>query len=202
MKISCKNFIIGEIIGVILLLMLFDFLSSSMVQKSFPEMSGFWSMVTAISTTGAFLAASVAAGYAYKTWSLEKLPVVHAIGSFIISKETESNQIRDRAIFKTDSVHTFQMVNVGRGSAKKVIPSVKRGTSGRLLEEVNPYSFSLPANKGTKEFGEILQVHGQRFVRSDEYELEFEDNRCQKSIKINRRDYTERRKMCRWRLID
>lgn len=176
MKINCRHFVLGAIIAVVILLVVFSPVLCPFLQKSFSDASIFWSMVTAIFTGGAFFAAIIAAYYAYRTWSLEKLPVVHAIGTFVISTRTETNQLRDEAVSDKDSPHTFQLINVGRGPAKKVIPSVTKDTSGKLLEEVNPHSFSLSANKGTKEYGEILRVHGQRFVTDDKYKLEFEDD--------------------------
>lgn len=65
---------------------------------------------------------------------------------------------------------------MGRGPAKKVIPSVRKNDKGKLLEDCCPHSFSLPANKGTKELRETLRVHGQRFVSGKKYELEFKND--------------------------
>lgn len=137
-----------------------------------------WDAMEALGTILAVITASVAARVAYKTWKLEQLPVVHATGTFIIStKDQVTNQVRDEVIGKDSTIHTLQLVNVGRGPAKNVIPSVSRDVEGKFLEAINPHSFSLPANKGTKELGEVLRVHGQIFVRGNEYELEFENNR-------------------------
>lgn len=89
----------------------------------------------------------------------------------VISTKYETNNIRDNILKKRDSLHTFQIINIGRGSAKKVIPSVRKD-EGHFLEDINPHSFSLPPNKGTEDLKEVLRVHGQRFVPGDEYGLE------------------------------
>lgn len=136
-----------------------------------------WNSVEALGTVIAVIVASWAAVVAYRTWKLEKLPIVHAVGTFIISKVAETNTLRDNYIHKPDSLHSLQLVNVGRGPAKNVIPSVRKDSGGLLLEAANPHSFSIPANKGTNDLKEVLLVHGQRFVNGDEYELEFEGDR-------------------------
>ncbi len=189
MRIKYGYFIVGGIVTGTVLIFLLNYLSPCILKQSFSDANTFWSMITNIFTIGAFTTAIIAVIYAYKTWGLEKLPVVHAIGTFIISTKTKTNQLRDQAIFEKNSIHTLQVVNVGRGPAKKIVPSVRKNISGRLLEAVNPHSFSLPANKGTKEFEEILQVHGQRFVRGDEYELELEEDRKKAFFYIQFEDY-------------
>lgn len=136
-----------------------------------------WNAITALGTIGATAAASIAAYFAYKTWKLESQPVVQATGTFIISTVSNTNGLRDAYISKSESPHTLQVVNVGRGPAKNVALSVQKDIIGFFLEDINPPSFPLPANKGTKEFSEILRVHGQRFVMGDEYGLEFKDYR-------------------------
>ncbi len=142
------------------------------------DVNSFWLMFTAISTFIAVVVSVCALWYASKTWDLERLPIVHAVGTFIIStKDARTNELRDRTMFQKDSPHTFQLINVGRGPAKNVIPSVRRNIVGKFLEDINTNSFSLPANSGTKELREVLRVHGQRFVYKDTYELEFEDDR-------------------------
>lgn len=136
-----------------------------------------WNAISAIGTTGATVAASVAVYYAYKTWVLERLPIVHATGAFIISTRCEKNKTRDQFIFKPDSVHTLQLVNIGRGPAKNIAPSVRKDVKGNFLEDINPHAFSLPANKGTGVFSETLRIHGQIFVIDNDHELEFENSR-------------------------
>ena len=148
-----------------------------------------WEPITTVSTAALAIAAIVAGFYTHKTWTMEKLPIVHAIGTFIISKKVQTNNLRDQYISQPDSQHTFQIVNVGRGAAKNVTLSVRKSVIGRFLEDVNPLSFSLPANKGTKELKEILRVHGQRFVPNDEYELVFEKGRKIAYFYIHFEDY-------------
>lgn len=150
------------------------------------------SLGVALGAIIAAIAASVAAYFAFKTWGLEKLPVVHAMGTFIISTKVGTNGNRDSFIDKEGSQHTLQLINVGRGSAQNVIPSTGKTKErrGRLLEEINPHSFSLPSNQGTKVFKETLRVHGQRFVTGNKYELEFENDRKTAYFYVHFEDYT------------
>lgn len=177
MKISCKYFIIGGVFGLILLLLSRPW-TYPLLQISFTEANLFWSMLTAISTTGALIAAIFAAYFAFKTWRLEKEPIVHAMGTFIISTSVKTNADRDNFINRKDSLHTLHLVNVGRGSAKNIMPSTgkTKELQGKFLEEINPHSFSLPSNQGTRVFKETLRVHGTRFTQKNPYKLEFIDN--------------------------
>jgi hypothetical protein len=134
-------------------------------------------MLTAVSTMGAFIAAAYAVKYAFKTWELEKKPIVHTMGTFIIATKVKARKNRDYFIDKKMSPHTLQLINVGRGPAKNVIPSTgkTKETQGRFLEEINPHSFSLPSNYGTRILKEILRIHGTRFTAHNSYKLEFID---------------------------
>jgi hypothetical protein len=77
----------------------------------------------------------------------------------------------------------LQLINVGRGPAKNIILSVSKENKGELLESICSHSFSVPGNKGTRELGEILKVHGQCFVENGKstdgriIELEFDADR-------------------------
>lgn len=63
--------------------------------NEFSNMGIFWEMTGALGTVIAAVMAAIALVIAYETWLLEKTPVVNAVGSFIISKETEANVKRD-----------------------------------------------------------------------------------------------------------
>ena len=158
-----------------------------------------WDIVATVSNIIMALAAIVAAviasrvlKVARKTWDLERLPIVHATGTFIIAKNDlpikvlngkKATVFRDEQILEEkNSPHTFQLINVGRGPARNVVPSVNEKTRGELLELICPPSFPIPANSGTRELAEILRVHGQRFVRENENKggddeiIKFKDN--------------------------
>ena len=194
MKISYKYFVLGGVLGFLILLLLFRPWIYPLLQTSLTETNLFWSMLTAVSTTGALIAAICAVFFTFKTWEFEKLPVVHVIGTFIISTKVKTNKLRDKFIDRPDSPHTLQLVNVGRGSAKNIIPSVgkEEKRQGRFLEEINPHAFSLPSNQGTKVFNETLRIHGLRFVSGNDYEIEFDENRKTAYFYIRFEDYIDK----------
>jgi hypothetical protein len=45
-----------------------------------------------------------------------------------------------------------------------------------LLEDFCPDTFSIAGNRGTQEMGITLQVHGQRLIEGNEYELDSDKN--------------------------
>lgn len=131
--------------------------------------------ITAFGTIITAITAIVALILTYKTGIFDKTPNILASGTFIIStKNEDTNKIRDKAI-KELSIHTIQLINVGRGLAKNIIPSRKKDVRGEFLEDVCPHSFVLPPGKSTNGLGEILRVHGQIFKRSS-HKLEFEND--------------------------
>ncbi len=144
--------------------------------------------VTALGTLVTAVVAILALFLTYKTGVFDKTPLVQAMGTFIISTKENANKLRGEAIDK-GSVHTLQLINIGRGMAINVIPSVAEDIRGYFLEAANPHSYVLPPNIGTKELGEILRIHGQRFVANDEHELEFENNRKVAHFYIHFEDY-------------
>jgi len=194
MKINSKYFVLGGILFSFILLLLFRPWVYPLLQISFSEANLFWSMLTAVSTTGALIAAIYAVFFTFKAWELEKLPAVHAIGTFIISTKVKTNKIRDKFIERPDSPHTLQLVNVGRGPAKNIVPSVgkEEKRQGRFLEEINPHAFSLPSNQGTKVFNETLRIHGLRFASGNDYEIEFDENRKTAYFYIRFEDYVDK----------
>ncbi len=119
------------------------------------------------------IAASAAAYFAYKTFDFERKPVVHAVGTFIISTKPETNDARDEEMERKDSFHTFQVVNVGRGPAQDIVLSLGQKPEGKFLEDKNPHSFSLPANKGTNELIGVLAVYGQHEIFSKKNDANF-----------------------------
>jgi hypothetical protein len=157
--------------------------SSQLVIK-WPEiLTGIGTMIVAVT-------AIITAKLASDTGIFDKKPNVSASGTFIISiKNGNANRKRDRAI-KESCIHTLQLVNVGRGLAKNVTPSAGKDKRGKFLEDVCPHSFVLPPGKSTRDLGEILRVHGQRFVSKNEYELEFENNRHTRFFYIHFEDHS------------
>lgn len=134
-----------------------------------------WNMFTAIGTISLAVFAIIAAYIALASWNLERFPIVHAVGTLIIAtknvditktdrKVLNARDFRDEYIFRQNSPHTLQLINIGRGPAQNIIPSVNKEIKGELLESICSSSFSLPAGKGTKELAEKLRVHGQCFV--------------------------------------
>lgn len=107
----------------------------------------------------------------------DKTPNVLASGTFVISTKVESNQQRDKEIIKINSIHTLQLVNVGRGLARNVTPSKGKNSRGEFLEDVCPNSFALPPGKSTKDLGETLRVHGQLFreATATSFYIDFEN---------------------------
>lgn len=136
----------------------------------------FWNIIASVGAVITAVTASLGLWYVRKTWNLERKPVVHAVGSFFISKSKESNIPRDNLISSKESDHTLQLINVGRGPGRNVVPSISLNISGKLLEDSCPNSFSIPSNNGTKILGEILRVHGQRFISGNEFELRTDKN--------------------------
>lgn len=149
-------------------------------------------VVTAIGTFIMAIIALLALILTYRTGLFDKTPVVRAMGIFTISTKEKTNKLRDEIIDK-GSAHTLQLINIGKGMAINVIPSVKEDIRGYLLEAINPHSYVLPPNKGTKELGEILRIHGQRFVANDEYELDFENDRKIAHFYIHFEDFDGKR---------
>lgn len=144
--------------------------------------------LTAIGTIVTAFIAFLALFLTYKTGVFDKTPVVQAMGTLIISTKEKANKLRDETIEK-GSVHTLQLINIGKGMAINVIPSVREDVRGFFLEAINPHSYVLPPNIGTRELGEILRIHGQRFVAGDEYELDFENDREIANFYIHFEDY-------------
>ena len=180
---NIKNFILNIVrilawpsVTLILGLRIMDFLFVTRFQifsrVSFPNADA----LTAIGTLATAVVAILALSLTYKTGVFDKTPVVQAMGTFVISTKEKTNNLRDETIEK-GSVHTLQLINIGKGMAINVIPSVKEDVRGYFLESINPHSYVLPSNKGTRELNEILRIHGQRFVAGDEYELDFENDR-------------------------
>jgi len=145
----------------------------------------------AIGTLATAVVAILALSLTYKTGVFDKTPVVQAMGTFVISTKEKTNKLRDETIEK-GSVHTLQLINIGKGMAINVIPSIKEDVRGYFLESINPHSYVLPPNKGTRELGEILRIHGQRFVADDEYELDFENDRKITYFYIHFEDYEDK----------
>lgn len=194
MKTKYKFFITGGIIFGTVLILLLNYPLPYVLKQSFSDADTFWSMMTAVSTIGALIAAICAVFFTFKAWKFEKLPVVHAIGTFIISTKVRTNVLRDKFIDRPNSPHTLQLVNVGRGPAKNIIPSVgkEEERQGRFLEEINPHAFSLPSNQGTRIFNETLRVHGLRFVANNNYSIEFDKNLKIAYFYIRFKDYADK----------
>jgi len=124
-----------------------------------------WDVLTAIGTVITAFIAIVALRLTKEAGIFEKTPNVLASGTFIIStRDEKSNKRRDDAINDADTIHTLQLINVGRGLAKNATPSIRENVKGEFLEDVCPNSYALSSGKSTKELGEILRVHGQRFI--------------------------------------
>lgn len=192
---SIKNFILNIVrilvwpsVTLILGLRIIDFLFATRLQifSSFSFVSA--DTLTAIGTIVTAFIASIALFLTYRTGVFDKTPVVQAMGTFIVSTKEKTNKQRDESIEK-GSVHTLQLINIGKGMAINVTPSVKEDVRGYFLEAINPHSYVLPPNKGTRELGEILRIHGQRFVAGDEYELDFENDRKVTHFYIHSEDY-------------
>lgn len=135
-----------------------------------PHLSIDWISLGTVATAAI---AAVAFLSARKAGVFDKTPNVLASGTFIISIEDSANRKRDGAISKDNSVHTLQLINVGRGLARNVVPSRKKNKEGEFLEDICPHSFALPSGKSTRDLGETLRVHGQIFIRDKEL-FEFE----------------------------
>jgi len=145
----------------------------------------------AIAALGTLITAVVAVWALFltnKTGIFDKTPMVQAMGSFVVSTKGKTNGLRDEAIEK-GIIHTLQLINIGRGMAKNVIPSVREDVKGYFLEAINSHSYVLPPSIGTRELGEVLRIHGQRFVANDEYELDFENDRKITYFYIHFEDY-------------
>lgn len=154
-----------------------------------------WDFFVAVGTIVAALVTTIALWLTYKTGIFDKKPDVLASGVFIIStKNEDTNKIRDEAI-KNSFIHTLQLINVGRGLAKNIIPSVKKGVIGNLLEDINPHAYTLASGKSTRDLGEVLRVHGQRFVNGNKYALEFEEDHKTTRFYIYFEDYSNNSKM-------
>ena len=134
----------------------------------------FWDILSAAGTAITALIAIVAFYFTREAGIFEKTPNVLASGAFFISindkdegNNKRTNDMRDMAIDVEHSIHTFQLINIGRGLAKNIIPSIREDVEGKLLEDVSPHSFVLPSGKSTRDLGEILRVYGQRFVKGE-----------------------------------
>lgn len=149
-------------------------------------------VVTALGTLITAIVAILALSLTNKTGVFDKTPVVQAMGTFVISTKEKAKKLRGEAIEK-GTIHTLQLINIGKGMAKNVIPSVAEDIRGYFLEAINPHSYVLPPNIGTKELGEILRIHGQRFVAGDEHELDFENDRKIAYFYIHFDDYESKR---------
>lgn len=124
-----------------------------------------WDFFVAVGTIMTALVTAIALWLTYKTGIFDKTPDVLASGTFIISTKNENtNKMRDDAI-ENFTIHTLQLINVGRGLAKNIIPSVSKKVIGNFLEDINPHAYTLASGKSTRDLGEVLRVHGQRFVK-------------------------------------
>ncbi len=144
--------------------------------------------ITALGTLITVVIAIWALFLTIKAGVFDKTPMVQAMGAFVISTKEKTNGLRDAAIEK-GVFHTLQLINIGRGMAKNVIPSVAEDIRGFLLEAVCPHSYALPPNIGTRQLDEILRVHGQRFVANNNHELDFENDRKIAYFFIHFEDY-------------
>ncbi|MDP3974045.1 MAG: hypothetical protein Q8P92_04400 [Candidatus Daviesbacteria bacterium] len=154
-----------------------------------------WDFFIAIGTVLTALVTVIALWLTYKTGIFDKTPDVLASGTFIIStKNEDTNKTRDEAI-KNSSIHTLQLINVGRGLAKNIIPSVRKEVIGNFLEDINPHAYTLASGKSTRDLGEILRVHGQRFVKENKHALKFKEDRKTACFYIYFEDYTNNSKM-------
>lgn len=154
-----------------------------------------WDFFIALGTIVTALVTAIALWLTYKTGIFDKTPDVLASGTFIIStKNEDTNRIRDDAI-KNISIHTLQLINVGRGLAKNIIPSVRKEVIGNFLEDINPHAYTLASGKSTRDLGEVLRVHGQRFVKGNEHALKFGEDRKIACFYIYFEDYTNNSKM-------
>lgn len=133
-----------------------------------------WDFYQGIGAVGALIFGIVAAFLAYRTWNLESKPNIQAVGSVLISLDEDTNGVRDNYM---QEYNTLYFVNVGRGPARNIVPSVNKNTLGFLLEDYCPDTFSMAGNKDSKEMGLSFRVHGQRFESGNEYELEGTDNK-------------------------
>lgn len=122
-----------------------------------------WEIISSLGVVVTAIIAGCALSATKRAGLFDKTPNVIASGTFIISKEVNANKSRDKEIDEKTSIHTLQLINLGRGMAKSVIPSIIKIKEGRFLEDVCPHSFNLSSGKSTRELGEILRVHGQRF---------------------------------------
>ena len=142
-----------------------------------------WDFFMAVGTIVTTIVAVVALRLTHETGIFDKTPNVLASGTFIIStknkkedKNRTTNDIRDMEIDTDCSVHTFQLINIGRGLAKNIIPSIREEIKGKFLEDISPHSFILPSGKSTRDLGEVLRVHGQIFEKGQTNEtIETED---------------------------
>ena len=151
-----------------------------------------WDFFIAVGTIVTALVTAIALWLTYKTGIFDKTPNVLASGTFIISTLNEkSNTKRDEAIDEDKSMHTLQLINVGKGLARNVVPSRMNSVSGEFLEDVCPHSFVLPSGKSTRDLGEILRVHGQIF-KPEEKKMSFENNNESAYFYINYEDYLEK----------
>ena len=154
-----------------------------------------WDFFVAIGAIMTALVTAIALWLTYKTGIFDKTPDVLASGTFIIStKNEDTNKKRDEAI-KNSSIHTLQLINVGRGLAKNIIPSVRKGVTGNFLEDINPHAYTLASGKSTRDLGEILRIHGQRFVKGNKHALKFREDRKTACFYIYFEDYTNNSKM-------
>lgn len=154
-----------------------------------------WDFFIAVGAVVTAIITAIALWLTYKTGIFDKTPDVLASGTFIIStKNEDTNKIRDDAI-KNISIHTLQLINVGRGLAKNIIPSVRKEVIGNFLEDINPHAYTLASGKSTRDLGEVLRVHGQRFVKGNEHALEFGKDRKTACFYIYFEDYTNNSKM-------
>ena len=189
--LNILRILVWPIVILILGLQIIDFLFVARLQI-FSSFSFF--NADAIAALGTLITAVVAVWALFltnKTGIFDKTPVVQAMGTFVISTEVKTNKLRDEAIEK-GSVHTLQLINIGKGMAINAMPSVGEDVRGYFLEAINPHSYVLPSNKGTRELGEILRIHGQRFVANDEYELDFENDRKTAHFYIHFEDYEDK----------
>ncbi|MBI3619831.1 hypothetical protein HY214_01660 [Candidatus Roizmanbacteria bacterium] len=149
---NIKNFVLNIVrilvwpsVSLILGLRIIDFLFVTRLQifSSFSFVSA--DSLTAIGTIVTAFIAFIALFLTYRTGFFDKTPVVQAMGTFIISTKEKTNKLRDEAIEK-GSVHTLQLINIGKGMAINVIPSVREDVRGYFLEAINP-SYVLPPNQ-------------------------------------------------------
>jgi hypothetical protein len=165
--------ILLHLLFIFILLILGDLINiSSIVKIKFFESLG--DFLTMLNTIIISIISGLALYLTHQAGLFERKPEVVASGVLIISKKTETNKQRDDEIDQKNSIHTFQLINIGRGVAKNIIPSKNKHIKGAFLEDICPHSFALAPGKGTRDLGEILRVHGQDF--KNEFYIDFEDH--------------------------